>query len=53
MSEATSRTGIKNERRTLQIEGERNSVGADGNALSDTVEVIDFVPVICQFVCGG
>lgn len=49
----TSRTSIKNERWTLQIEGEGNSVGADCNALSDTVEIIDSVPVVCQFIGGG
>ena len=40
-------TGIKNDRRALQIERERNAIGADGNALSYAVEIIDFVPVIC------
>ena len=49
----TSLTSIKNEGRTLQIERERNPVGANGNALPDTVVVVDFVPVVCQFVCGG
>ena len=46
-------TSIENKRRTLQIEGERYSVGTNGNALSDTIMVINFVPVIRQFVCGG
>ena len=48
-----SLTGIKDEGRALQIEGERNLVGPDSNTLADTVMVVNFVPVVCQLVCGG
>ena len=41
-----ARTSIQNERGTFQVESEGDSVGADGNALSDTVMVVDFVTVI-------
>ena len=36
---ATPRTCAKDGRKTLQTEGERNLVGADGNTPSNTVEV--------------
>jgi len=44
-------TGVDYERRTLQIEGERNPVGTNGNELSQTCVATDLVPVIRQFIC--
>jgi len=52
-SKTRSLTGIKDEGRALQIEGERDPVGSDSNTLADTVMIVNFVPVVCQFVCGG
>ena len=46
------RTGIENEGGTLQVEGEGDSVGTDGDTLSDTVVVVNFVSVVLQ-LCGG
>jgi hypothetical protein len=46
-------TSVENERWTLQIESEGDSVGTDGNTFSDTIMVVDFVTVILQLGGGG
>jgi len=43
-------TGVDHERRALQIEGEGNSVGTDGDELSETSVAANFIPVIHEFV---
>ena len=48
-----ARTGIKNEGWALQVEREGDSIGTDGDTLSDTIMIVDFVTVILQLGGGG
>ena len=43
------RTSVENKGGTLQVKGEGDLVGTDGDALSNAIMVVNFVTVILQF----
>ena len=53
VSTVETHTSIENEGGTLQVESEGNSVGTDSDTFSDTVVVVNLVPVILQLGGGG
>lgn len=52
-STVETHTSVENEGGTLQVESKGNSVGADGDTFSDTVVIVNLVPVILQLGGGS
>jgi hypothetical protein len=53
LKQSRKRTGVEEEGRTFQVERERYPVCTDGDTFSDTVEIIDFISVVVEFIGGS
>ena len=46
-------TGINSEGRTTKVKSKQDTICADGDTTPHPIVVVDLIPIIVKFVCGG